>query len=762
MTRSRTALGVAFAMLIDLSFMASSSAQLGRAVERPLAANIIVPQALRSTVHQAAPLEITQITVGVVMVEQVATTTMDISLRNNSGSRTEAELVVPVPDGAVVRGFAFQGSADEPTARILLKDEARRTYDAIVARLRDPALLEFLGYNLIRSSVFPVEPGGTQKARLTYEHLLPADGDRVDYVLPRSESLDYGVPWKVTVRIKSKRPIATVYSPSHELETVRRSQNTVSVRLTDHAGMDPGAFRLSYLLEGNGMTASLMAYPDSSGDGGYFLLLGGLPASLSENHNRPGIKREVTLVLDRSGSMNGEKIEQVREAALQIIGGLDDGEAFSIITYNDSIEAFNNKPVIKDGASAKSAREYLQGITAQGGTNIYDALGEALRLAPLEGMLPIVLFLTDGLPTVGQTSEVAIRDLAMKSNPHSRRIFTFGVGVDVNAPLLDKIAQETRAAPAYVLPGEDVEVKVGQVFRRLTGPILADATLEIGREDSTPRVRDLVPAVMPDLFDGSQLVVLGKYVGNDPLSIRVSGNYLGEQRSFEYTFSLDKATRKNAFVPRLWASRKIAVLIDAIRQLGANGSPVTIQRAAVEDPKLKELVDEILRLSTRFGVLTEYTAFLAREGTDLSDYDSVLAEASSNFVNRAMNTRSGLGAVNQSANGVYMMGQSQLNASNMIWDENMNRVSIANVQQVNDLAFYNRGGRWVDSRIVNEERTAQPKRVIQFGSDAFRELAKRLAQEDRQGSIAFRGDILMTVDGELVLIQGPDGVDSTD
>lgn len=762
MTRSQEILGIGLIAVVGMSSTPQVWGQVGRSIERPLAANIIVPQALRSAAYRAAPLEITQITVGVVIVEQAATTTMDINLRNNSGFRTEAELVVPVPDGAVVRGFSFQGAADEPTAHVLPKDEARRTYDAIVARLRDPALLEFLGYNLIRSSAFPLERGATQKVRLTYEHLLPADADRIDYVLPRSESLDYNIPWKITVKIKSKRAISTVYSPSHMLETVRRSPNTISARLGDLARMEPGAFRLSYLLERNGMTASLMAYPDASEGGGYFLLLGGLPASLSDRQDEPAIKREVTLVLDRSGSMNGEKIKQVREAALQIIAGLHDGEAFNIITYNDSIESFRNKQVIKNDNTARSARQYLQGINAQGGTNIYDALGEALRLTPVENMLPMTLFLTDGLPTVGQTSEVAIRNLAMRSNPYDRRIFTFGVGVNVNTPLLDKIAQETRASSTYVLPTEDVEVKVGQLFRRLTGPILADAKLHVDRGESSPRVHDLMPKVMPDLFEGGQLVVLGKYVGEDPLSFRLSGNYLGEQRSFRYTFSLDNATRKNAFVPRLWASRRIALLIDAIRQLGANGSPLTIQNTVAEDPRLKELVDEIVRLSTKFGILTEYTAFLAREGTDLSDHDNVLAEASSNFVNRAMNTRSGLGAVNQSANGRFMMNQSHLNFCNVAWDENMNRVSIANVQQVNDLAFYNRGGRWVDSRIVNQESRIQPKRVIEFGSHEFRELASRLAREGRQASISFRGDILMTVDGEPVLIQGTAGEAPTD
>ena len=144
---------------------------------------VIVPQSrafhTRRRTDPGSRVQLTSVTVGVVIVERASTTTMDIHLSNPVSRRTEAELLVPVPDGAVVRGFAYQGAAKEPTARVLPRDEARRTYEAIVARVRDPALLEFAGYNLIRSSVFPIEARGTQTVRLTYEHLLEVDGNRV-------------------------------------------------------------------------------------------------------------------------------------------------------------------------------------------------------------------------------------------------------------------------------------------------------------------------------------------------------------------------------------------------------------------------------------------------------------------------------------------------------------------------------------------------------------------------------------------------------
>jgi len=492
--------------------------------------------------------------------------------------------------------------------------------------------------------------------------------------------------------------------------------------------------------------------------GGYFLLLAGLPARPPKGADGTAVKREVTLVLDRSGSMRGEKLEQAREAALQVLAGLEVGEAFNIIVYSSAVEFFSKQPVIKDKASIKAAAAYLKGINARGGTNIHDALLETLRQKPAKDMLPIVLFLTDGLPTMGQTSEIAIRNVAMKGNPHERRIFTFGVGVDVNTPLLQKIAHETRAVATFVLPKEDVEVKVAHVFKRLKGPVLADTKLDVARADKNAapaRVRDVIPSRLPDLFQGDQLVLLGQYLGEDPLHFVVSGNYLGKKRTFRFTFSLDKATTRNAFVPRLWASRKIGVLSDAIRQLGADVGPTQIHHAAASDPRIKELVDEIVRLSTEFGVLTEYTAFLAREGTDLSRRDDVLAEAGRNFQRRAIGSRAGYGSLNQELNNDLQMKQYFLNTRNELLDANMNRVAVTSVQQISDRAFYRRGNRWVDSRIVDREKQIRPTRVIEFGSDQFRGLALRLARHGRQGCISLRGDILMLVDGEPLLVRGP-------
>jgi Ca-activated chloride channel family protein len=748
----KAATTIIVSMVAAFVLVQPARAQIHHIRIRPPALNVIVPQsrARAFTPDRRGTVEITEISALIDILESTATTTIEIRLQNRSSRRQEAELIVPVPDGAVIRGFAYDGPHGKITAEVLPKDEAKRIYRQLVAKIRDPALAEFIGYNLIRSSVFPVEARGKQRIRLTYEHLLEVDGNRVDYVLPRTESLKYNVPWKVTANIKSKRPISTVYSPSHKLKTKRITDKQFSVKLAADAAEEPGPFRLSYLLQENGVTASMFAYPDKKVGGGYFLLLAGLPAGLANTEDTPAIKREVTLVIDRSGSMRNEKIKQVKEAALQIIAGLKKGEAFNIIIYNSTVQRFSDKPVIKSNDTEEAAGAYIEGLTATGGTNIYAALREALSQEPTDEMLPIVLFLTDGLPTVGNTSEIAIRNVVMKSNPHNRRVFTFGVGFDVNAALLEKIAAESRARAEFVLPKEDVEAKIGKVFEQLTGPILADPKLQVVKGNGEPaigRTRDIIPQKLPDLFEGDQIVLLGQYVGSKPITFKISGNYLGKKRQFKFKFKFDKANVRNGFVPRLWASRKIAELIDTVRQMGADPAK------SAKDPKVKELVDEIVRLSTEFGILTEYTAFLAREGTELSDREELYSEAARTLETRAMRARSGISSVNQSFNLIEQKAQTTLNLRNYNYDPQMNRVAITTVQQINDQAYYHRGNRWVDSRLVNEEDTVVPVKTIEFGSEEFMEIAEQLAKENRQGSIALAGDVLLLVNGEPVLIR---------
>lgn len=685
-------------------------------------------------VIHAQPVEVTQVEARIDIADQVATTTLDIALRNPTPRPQESELLVPVPSGAVLKSFAFEGGNSEGTAKLLPREEARRIYDSIVAQTRDPALLEFVGHSVVKSSVFPVPANGTQKVRVTYEQLLEADGARLDYVLPRSEAVEYTVPWKLSMRVKSTSRIASVYSPSHEISTKQPDERTASISCETK---DPGAFRVSHLREAKDeMTASLLAYPDPKIGGGYFLVMIAPPKPKADA--KP-ILREVTLVIDRSGSMAGPKLDQVKAAALQVIEGLNDGEGFNLIVYNEAVEMFSAQPVVKNATTTQQARDYISALRVSGGTNIHDSVVEALRQKPLEGMLPLVLFLTDGLPTIGQTSEKAIREAVAKGNPHQRRVFTFGVGVDVNTPLLSRIARETRASAEFVLPKEDVEVKVGHVFERLRGPLLTRPELHV--VDDPNRVSDLIPSPLPDVFEGEQILLSGTYRGEAPLHFQLHGDAADGRRKFDFTFNLDKASTANAFVARLWASSKIAVLSEAIRDLGADGATGSTT----------ELVNEIVRLSTQFGILTEYTAFLAEEGTSLAAAPANASKAAFNYNDRAMKVRSGPAAVSQQDNLKKGVESKQLNIRNRFLNDKMQAVEITSVQQCQGGALFNKGNRWTDASAAKADRA--PDRTVEIGSPEFGRLVDELASDNRQSLLALRGELLLQHRGQLVLIR---------
>lgn len=717
----------------------------------------LLPQRRIVNPNWTSQARITKVDADISIRGRVATTTMAITLFNPGRRQAQAELVIPVPDASTIRSFSLDGLGEEGSARLLPREEARRIYREIVRRMIDPGLLEFAGYGLIRSSVFPVPPNGTQTFRVTYEQVLSGDGQRVDYVLPRSESLeDSGVEWSVSVRVKQAEGgsrLGAVYSPSHEVGVKPMGADGYSVSVAASALHEPGSFRLSYILASeDSLPMTVMAYPDPSvgdGSGGYFMLVAGAGTQI----DRPTVMREVTIVIDRSGSMRGVKIEQAKNAALQIIEALGEGERFNVISYSDTIERFAPHAVEKNSTSVAQVREVIGAIQAVGGTNIHDALLEAVRPEPAAEMLPLVLFLTDGLATVGVTGEHEIREAVDSANTHGRRIFTFGVGYDVNAPLLSALAQTTRAASTFVLPDEDVEVKVGQVFRKLQGPVLASP--ELRWDDSTAhgglrRVREVMPNDLPDLFAGEQLVILGEYSGKRPLTFRLLGPARDRGPSSSVELDPTKASVANSFVPRLWAQRKIASMIEQIRLSG--------DAASVKE----ELVAEIVRLSLKHGILTEYTAFLAAEegefaregGLRRDNMDAMNFQAGVSLRERAVEDRAGRGAVSQSLNSArYSTAKSAPTAQRYI-DADMNEVTIATVQNIADQTLLRRQGRWVDSRILEQEGEA-PDETIAFASDAYFELSERLARENRQGLIAQRGDVYLLIDGRRVLVQNP-------
>ncbi|GJM19578.1 MAG: inter-alpha-trypsin inhibitor domain-containing protein [Phycisphaeraceae bacterium] len=733
----------------------------GRDIPEPRVQFVVPQRPIVQPYHQA-PVRISAAEANVRIRDRVATTDLVITVSNPGPQLAEAQLLLPVPDGSAIKSFKLDALGDDSQAVLLPAAEARRIYDEIVRKIVDPGLLEFAGMGLIRSSVFPVEGGKTQTFRVSYEQVLNAHAGRVDYVLPRTEALDTtGVEWSITLDIESSSGLGPIVSPSHPIETMRDGSRKARVRV--NAPNDPGSFRLSVLHQSEGGGMTVIAYPDArvaDGQGGYFMLVGGAPDSWATTDTPD---REVTLVIDRSGSMRGDKIKQAKLAALQVLEGLNTGERFNIIDYSGTVERFAPQPRVKNAETMAAARAYINALEANGSTNLHDALVAALRQPTADGSLPLVLFLTDGRATDGVTSEVGIRDAAKAANEHHRRVFTFGVGFDVNAPLLTGLAEATRAAPTFVLPEDSIEVKVSEVFDRLDGPVLVNPIVDAyaGDMDCFPsHVRELQPRRLSDLYDGDQLIVLGRYTDNKPFTLRLRGTVStdpnSESRSITMTFNPADASVANSYVPRMWAQRRIGEIIGQIRQAGAEG----------REPDT-ELVEEIVRLSTEHGILTEYTSFLAAEETQFAArpgesrddaFDRVAAPVRSSMSRSAVGGRTGSGAVTQELNQQAQTRRGYAMKNEYQYADTDGRVQtreITTVQRVNQSTMFRRAGnRWVEAPALEREAD-EPDQTIDFATDAYFALVTDLATQNRQGLIANRGDVLLLNHGQLVLVRNP-------
>lgn len=672
----------------------------------------------------------------------VATTELFLTFHNPDRVMKEGRALLPVPAKAALKSFAMEGTGNKVQAELLPRAEARRIYDEIVSRLKDPAILEFAGLGAVKTGVFPVQPGKTIRLRMVYEELLTGEGDRVDYSLPRTQALYEKVPpWKISLEWKDQDGIRTLYSPSHSVTAKRISGKKMSFVLEGR--VNPGPLLVSILKRrSKDAVASFLSHPENE-DEGYFLMLLSPPEA---DESKPRLKREVTLVIDRSGSMAGQKLKQVRAAARQVLGGLENGERFNVLTYNEAVEQFAAEPVTLNEKVREQAHQFLNRIRVSGGTNIHGALNEALAQGTAIGFLPMVLFLTDGLPTIGETSEGKIRKAARNQNPGKRRIFTFGVGVDVNTPLLSRLADDSRAVPTFVLPGEDVEVKVARTFRRLSGPVLANPTLTV--KGKPGRVSDLMPHELPDFFSDDQVVMAGRYFGDEKMEFVLTGFDGREEKQYRFAFQPTRK-RQSDFVPRIWAIRKIAVLTEALRDMGADASMRGLTGTALSpnDPKVRELVNEIVRLSTEHGVLTEYTAFLARDGEVFNTRAAQNSIAADNYVGRALKDRSGNAGVNQDLNLQRLKSTKNADKFNGWVNKELKEETVNRVQQVGRKTFYARGKDWVDA---DAAQTPGRKVVpVEIGSTKFFQLVDRLVQLNQQSSLALGRNTHLVIDGTL-------------
>jgi len=661
-------------------------------------------------------------------------TEIDQEFENLTGRRIQADYVFPIPHGAVLENFVMWVGGEKLAGKVLPADEARSIYEEIVRKQLDPALLEYIGNDAFRARVFPIEPGERKRIQLSYTQMLTADNGVYAYVYPlNTEKFSARMIDQVTVsgKIETGVPIKTVYSPSHAI-SVNRKDDTHASFSYEASNVRPDIdFVLYYSVDAKEIGASLLAYDADDAEDGFFV------ATITprvESEDAKVINKNFIFVLDKSGSMaDNDKLGQAKSALRFVLQSLNRGDRFNVIAYSDELwECFEDGMKTYAPATLEEALKFVQQFDAVGGTNINDALLRALDMLKQEGGAKpsYIVFLTDGLPTVGITGEGDIISGVTDTNRTGARLFAFGVGYDVNTHLLDKLSEGNHGITEYVRPNEDIEVKVSSLYAKISSPVLTDVSLNF----QGAKVSEVFPKEMPDLFKGNQLIIAGRFApGERSAAIELTGKVDGKSRSFSFPVSFGSRA-SYSFVPRVWAGRKIGYLTDEIRLHGTN----------------EELVAEIVRLSKRYGIITEYTSFLIREDGLFAEEDEA-ARFVLDVGRAAMEAKSGAGGVGQAQTSQRLKGQTAggqgtAAAPQSYYDIAGKEVQAKGVKYLGDLTFFFVEDYWTDSRYDPDRQEVVE---VQAFSPAYFELLS--ANKELGKFAALGGQVILVLDDKSAL-----------
>lgn len=549
--------------------------------------------------------KIKELSVQAKLVDQIAQVQVSQSFVNTGSSTMEICFVFPLPYEGAIDRLTLLVDGKEYEAKLLEAKQARDIYEAIVRKNRDPALLEWVGQGMFKTSVFPVPPGEERTVTLRYSQLCRRADGLTDFSFPLATAKYTSQPVeKIAFRltIASDDKIKNVYSPTHEVEIQRGDDEHATITYAKQNIVPVSNFRLLYDVGRDTVSTKVLSYRPETGEDGYFLLLAS-PSVQSPDRQRPA--KSVVFVVDRSGSMQGKKIEQARGASKFVLNNLREGDTFNIVAYDSTIESFRPEMARYDEETRRAAIGFVEGIYAGGSTNIDGALKSALAMFQDSARPNYLIFLTDGLPTIGEMNEMKIAQGAHDVNSAGARVFSFGVGYDVNSRLLDRLSAGEQGKSFFVTPDEDIEQRVSQMYSKISAPVMTDVKIAFDveglRTEDGQAVNRVYPSSGYDLFAGDQLVVVGRYKKSGAAKVTVTGQVSDSSQSFDFpaTFVTRSSDQSYAFVEKLWAMRRIGEIIDELDLKGHNA----------------ELVKELVTLSTRHGILTRYTSFLADENS---------------------------------------------------------------------------------------------------------------------------------------------------
>jgi Ca-activated chloride channel family protein len=637
------------------------------------------------------------------MVNRVLRYEVNETFVNTGGGLGEADYLFPLPAGSAFEDLKLSINGELVSGETMNATDARRIYEDIVRRHRDPALVEWMGAGLLRARIFPINPGEEKRVVVRFQSIAQREGDalRIDYVrgtepAPRPVALpatreqwngggdDIETANTFNLTYDNTRDYGAPYSPTHRLMVRERGGR----RLVTAAGDGREVTILLPLRRASTAAVSVLTHrPDS--DPGFALITITPPASSGR-----ATPRDVTFVLDVSGSMRGQKLEQAKAAGRALLESLSRADRFRLIDFATEVNAFRDGFVTATPENIREARRYLDGLRAEGSTNISGALEEALDVRTDGERLPLIVFLTDGEPTVGERNPDAIAAIAARRRGDAR-LFTVGVSADVNSALIERLAVEGRGTAHFVRAGEDVERPVSLLASRLTNPVLTNVRVRV----DGVRLSRVLPSASMDIFAGQDLVLLARYEGDGDATVRIEGQSAGGRTSWSSRAQFSRRTTGNAFVPRLWAAQRIGWLAAEKRRSGGS----------------TEMDAEIKSLGERYGIPTEFSSYLvvepgmqvARNRRDLGAGAVADARAS---VGSALSPA--VAAPPPSANEARFeqsrQAAVQREAKSLAVIDSMSAAG-SNLRQVGARQFVQQGKVWTDQRYVPAQRTIQVK-----------------------------------------------------
>ncbi len=542
------------------------------------------------------PLDLSEHAVVADVDNRLALTRVQQVFVNASDRRLEGVYVFPVPPGASLVDFAMWVGGRKVRAAVVEKQAGRRIYESYKIKGRDPALLEHVARNVFQVKVFPIEPRSEVRIELVYREVVEYDGGLCRYVYPVRSSQGAGVTtgrFRLEVRVRSEIPIRSVVAQSEGGMVEVRSEREASVVFERAVARIAEDFAVLYRLGGEATRVAWIAHRASPEADGHFLLV----VSPDESEAGPIVTKDMTFVVDVSGSMAGEKLTQAKRALRHCVHSLGAGDRFDVLAFSDDVRSFGGGLVAADPAHRDRALVWIDALEPTGGTAIDAALGQALARKG-DGRPHLVVFLTDGMPTVGERDPRRIVEHVRSALAPGTRVYTFGIGTpsDYDRDLLDAIARESGGAHEAVGPTEDVEFKVSRFQAKVAHPVLVDLALDWG---GAP-VKDVQPLRLPPLFRGSQLLVLGRFTGSGPYRVALTG-LLGDRAvRLEAPIEFPDRAESHPAVPSLWAAGKVDSLLYEMKVGG----------------EAKELVDEVVRLALEHRLATPYTSFLVLENEE--------------------------------------------------------------------------------------------------------------------------------------------------